>query len=105
MTTLRRTLMTVLALVSVAAVAAVMVLKKERDGAISTAPQVATAIEFAPTDLARVKVSDIAHTLPLTGTLNPVNWAYVKSRLAGDVREVRVREGEAVKKSQVLARI
>ncbi|HVK54704.1 MAG TPA: efflux RND transporter periplasmic adaptor subunit [Burkholderiales bacterium] len=104
MSTLRRILIIGLVLASFTGIAAMVVLKKESaNNVIATLPDV--AIEFAPSDLAEVQVQDLSRTLPITGTFSAVNWAYVKSRVAGDMREVLVREGESVKKGQVIARI
>jgi RND family efflux transporter MFP subunit len=94
-----------LALISVAAIAVAFVVTKDRNGAQVLPAGIKPVIEFASTDLAQVQVSDITRTLPLTGTFSPVNWAFVKSRVAGDMREVYVREGQSVKKGQIIARI
>jgi membrane fusion protein, multidrug efflux system len=104
MSTLRRILILGLVLASFTGIAAMVVFKKvSANNAVLPVPDV--AIEFAPNDLAEVKIHDLSRTLPITGTFSAVNWAYVKSRVAGDVREVLVREGESVKKGQIIARI
>src|SRR5437763_1394064 len=63
------------------------------------------ALQFAPSDLTRVKAMPLARWLPVSGTLQPVHQAIVKARVPGDVREVTVREGETVKAGQLLVRI
>ena len=63
------------------------------------------ALQFAASDLTRVKAMPLARWLPVSGTLQPVHQAIVKARVTGDVREVTVREGEAVKAGQLLVRI
>src|SRR5438874_473670 len=62
------------------------------------------ALQFAPSDLTRVKAMPLARWLPVSGTLQPVHQAIVKARVPGDVREVTVREGETVKAGQLLVR-
>jgi len=47
----------------------------------------------------------MARWLPVSGTLAPVSQATVKAKVSGDVIQVGVREGEAVRAGQVLARI
>ncbi|MBL0290843.1 MAG: efflux RND transporter periplasmic adaptor subunit [Betaproteobacteria bacterium] len=69
------------------------------------AKDVAVALEFAPTDLTRVEGRALARRLPVSGTLQPLKQAVVKAKVSGDVRQIAVREGEAVRAGQVLARI
>lgn len=63
------------------------------------------ALEFGAADLVYVARTPIARWLPVSGTLAPVNQATVKAKVSGDVRHVAVREGEAVRAGQLLARI
>ena len=71
--------------------------------AAAEAPQ--TALEFLPADLHTLKPAQLVRTLPLTGTLAALNEATVKAKVAGELIEVAVREGERVKLGQTLARI
>ncbi len=59
-------------------------------------------LEFLPSDLAIVEAHDLRQTMALTGSLRALNQAAVKARVSGQVREVMVREGEAVSAGQVL---
>jgi len=75
------------------------------DGPAGTAEaSTPAAIEFAGTDLYTVRTDTIARTIPVTGTLTPVERTTVKAKLAGDIVELAVREGEAVRQGQLLAR-
>jgi membrane fusion protein (multidrug efflux system) len=67
------------------------------------APQV--TLEFAPADIVRVEALPLARWLPVSGALQPVRQATVKSKVSGDVRQINVREGEPVQAGQVLVRI
>lgn len=69
-----------------------------RTATTATAP----VLELLPSDLTTVTLQDIRRVLPLTGTVRAVNQAAVKARVGGTVREVMVREGEAVKAGQIL---
>ncbi|MEC4723012.1 efflux RND transporter periplasmic adaptor subunit [Noviherbaspirillum sp. CPCC 100848] len=74
------------------------------------APQAASAaapavMEFLPSDVMRVQVGELRRLMPLSGSLRALNQVSVKARVPGDVREVLVREGEAVKPGQVLVRM
>ena len=65
----------------------------------------AVALQFAPGDLAYVEARPLSRWLPVSGTLQPVRQAIVKAKVAGDVHQITVREGESVQAGQVLARI
>ena len=63
------------------------------------------ALEFLQQDLYIVEPRALERSLPLTGTLSPLNEATVKAKVAGELVQVTVREGETVKQGQMLARI
>ena len=69
------------------------------------APVPATVLEFLPREVLTTEPVELHQTLALSGSLRAVQQAIVKARLAADVREVVVREGEAVKAGQVLVRM
>ncbi len=69
------------------------------------APKAETVVELAATDVLRAQVRDLAQGLPITGTLKAVNSAIVKARVAGELQGLTVREGDAVKAGQVIARV
>ena len=75
--------------------------RKPADSASKAQP----TVEFTQQDLYIVEPQPLERTLPLTGTLTPFTEATVKAKVAGELTEVRVREGEAVKEGQILARI
>jgi RND family efflux transporter MFP subunit len=62
-------------------------------------------MEFLPTDVMQVQAAELRRLMPLSGSLRALNQVSVKARVPGDVREVLVREGEAVKQGQVLVRM
>ena len=99
-----RTLVIALGVLALA-VPAVYALKQRSAPAKPEVVKVEQTIELAASDVAQVELTDIARTIPLTGTLQPRDWTSVKTQVAGEVREVLVREGEAVRKGQVLARV
>lgn len=61
--------------------------------------------ELADADVAVVEQRSLTRSLPLSGSLMPLVQATVKARVAGDVLEMRVREGQTVRQGEVLARI
>lgn len=83
--------------------AAMRVVKKAGDG--NKGAKSPVTLEFAPADLARVEAQPLARWLPVSGAVQPVRQATVKAKVSGDVRQVAVRDGEAVQAGQLLARI
>jgi membrane fusion protein (multidrug efflux system) len=81
--------------------------KKRNQTAQLPAPVAASPapLEFLSTDVTIVAPRDLRQMLRLSGSLRAVNQASVKAKVGGEVRDVLVREGEAVKAGQVLVRI
>ena len=59
---------------------------------------------LAAADLAPPQRQVIEEAVPVTGTLNPLERTEIRARLEGDLLGVFVREGEAVRAGQLLAR-
>jgi len=72
---------------------------------MEAAPALPPPIELAAADVATVTMSQLSRSLPVSGSLTPLVQTTVKSKVAGDVLELTVREGQAVKQGEVLARI
>jgi RND family efflux transporter MFP subunit len=72
---------------------------------VEAAPALPPPIELAQADVATVSMSQLSRSLPVSGSLSPLVQTTVKSKVAGDVLELTVREGQAVKQGEVLARI
>ena len=74
----------------------------------AVAPETKTTIgpmELAQADIASVELKALSRSLPLSGSLSPLVQATVKSKVSGEVLEVAVREGQTVKRGDLLARI
>ena len=82
---------------------------KWRSSASAVAPPLATGdtphIEIARTDITVAAAQRLQQGLPVSGTLRAVQSAVVKARVAGELMDLQVREGDAVQAGQVLARI
>lgn len=104
--TRRRVVVAVLTVVVVGAGATLglRLLKKTGDGG-AQAKDAPVALAFTPGDVTYVEPQSLARWLPVSGTLQPLRQAIVKAKVAGDVLQVTVREGETVKTGQLLARI
>ncbi len=109
--TVRRSL--VLALLALAVAAGGWWFTQNRDkapgpaGPRSGAPETPspTPLEFAATDLLEVRPGAVSRSIPITGSLRPARQTLVRAKVAGDLRELPVREGMTVREGQVIARI
>ncbi len=61
-------------------------------------------LELIPDELHVIRPRGLVDTVRFTGTTQPVNQTIVKSRVAGRLADVLVREGDEVAEGQVLAR-
>jgi membrane fusion protein, multidrug efflux system len=64
-----------------------------------------TQLELAAADVTRASMVDLARTVEISGSLKTVNSAMVKARVAGELRSLTVREGDSVKRGQVIGQI
>ncbi len=60
-------------------------------------------IELAAADLVQVGARELGRVVSVSGSINPVVAATVKSKLAAEVSQIHVQEGEAVRAGQLLA--
>jgi len=74
-------------------------------GPVAPAAAPAVTLEFAATDIMTVEPSRLSRTIPLTGTLRPVDQTVVKTKVAGELRELTVREGMTVTRGQTIGRV
>ncbi len=65
----------------------------------------APTLEFLPSEIFTAKPLDIQQTLSLSGGLRAVDISSVKARVAAEVREISVREGDTVRAGQIVARM
>lgn len=80
--------------------------RKAQQAALASATQKAQAVvELAATDVVRAETRELTQGLAISGSLKAVNSAVVKARVAGELQDLSVREGDAVKAGQVIARV
>jgi RND family efflux transporter MFP subunit len=104
--TRRRAIGTLVAIVVLGGLGSAVAMRAAKKAAENKPPDATpVALQFAAADLAYVEARPLSRWLPLSGTLQPMRQAIVKAKVAGDVRRIDVREGEAVRAGQVLARI
>jgi membrane fusion protein (multidrug efflux system) len=101
----------IVALLLLVAAGIVVMKKKTADaGAQAAAKQAAVTVaaqvlEFLPSDIVTIGSGDVRKLLTLSGALRAYNQGLVKAKVAGEVREVLVREGESVQLGQVLVKM
>lgn len=61
--------------------------------------------ELAAQDVAAVETRELALNLPVSGTLMPLHQATVKSKVAAELRESLLAEGQPVSRGQVVMRL
>ena len=98
-----RWILLVVALVLIGALS--LLLKPKKPLAPVPVAPVATTIEFLPQEVITVVPSELSQNLSLSGSLKAVDQASVKARVAGDIREILVREGESVQAGQIIVKM
>lgn len=89
---------------AVLAVVGIRLSAKRNTPAVAISP-VPAALELSPGDVLTVRTENLALGLPVSGTLRATQTALVKARVAGELMDLVVREGDAVQAGQVIARI
>ncbi len=81
--------------------------QSERRSALAEAEQAkANAVyQLSARDVISVAPQQLPLTLPISGTVQAVNTATVKARVAGEIQQLQLREGDSVQAGQVLARV
>jgi len=62
-------------------------------------------IELAASDMVMLQEQTLAEGVPVSGSLRAVQAAWIKARVAGELQEFGLREGDAVRAGQVIGRI
>ena len=81
--------------------------RKQQQAALAaaSADKTQTLVVLAPGDTVLARSHTLSLGLPISGSLKAANSAMVKARVAGELQGLTVREGDAVRAGQVLARV
>ncbi|MDR3368961.1 efflux RND transporter periplasmic adaptor subunit [Rhodoferax sp.] len=82
--------------------------RKDKQAALEAqqiAQKTQVSIDLFPADLIMVTTRKLPLNVAISGTINAVNTAMVKARVAGELLGLKVREGDRVRAGQVLGQI
>jgi RND family efflux transporter MFP subunit len=99
---MKRTLPWIVPLLVIAAVGLLVARAQQSRGAAPPGALPAAVLELSDADLVTVQYTELTRSLEVSGSLKAVTSAAVKARVAGEVRSVAVREGETVRRGQLL---
>ncbi|MFM9991285.1 MAG: efflux RND transporter periplasmic adaptor subunit [Burkholderiaceae bacterium] len=88
-----------------AGVARIVSNRSQQKNELDKSSQISQIIDLFANDTLILKNQTLTIDLPVSGTLRAVNTAIVKARVAGEVIQLRIREGDRVNKGDVLAQI
>lgn len=96
----------VVVLLAAAVLRALSARKTQQEAVAAQAAQrTETVFELGAADVVQVKTRELAQGLPISGALKAVDSAFVKARVAGELQDLSVREGDSVKAGQIIARV
>lgn len=98
-------LLAVVLLALAAAGAARLLGARRTQQAQAGAPKVEAALELGAADLVTLRRTAFTRSLEVSGSLVAVNSAFVKARVAAEVKSIAVREGDPVRAGQVLIQL
>jgi membrane fusion protein (multidrug efflux system) len=103
--TRRRIIGALVGVILIGGVAGAVALRASKKGSDGPEVKAPPALEFGAGELASVESKVMPRWLPVSGTMQPVRQATVKAKVSGDVRQITVREGDAVQAGQMLVRV
>ncbi len=67
--------------------------------------KVEAVLALSELDVVQAKTIELTQSLSISGPLKAVNSAFIKARVAGELQDLAVREGDFVKSGQIIARV
>ena len=94
----------VVAAVLAAGIGRALLARKDAAASATTGSAPAT-LDLTASDIAIASRAELVTSLAISGSLKAVNSAVVKAKVAAEVREITVREGDRVQAGQTLGRL
>jgi RND family efflux transporter MFP subunit len=94
-----------LLLVLAGVVARTLQTRKAEQAALGQLGKTTVALELAPGDVLVTRSVELSRLLDVSGGLKAVNSAVVKAKVSAEVKTLTVREGDSVKRGQVLGQL
>lgn len=83
-----------------------VVVKRQQQQALQTQQQAPAAVlQVGASDWITLQTHHLPLQVPVSGSLSAVDSAIIKSRVAGALQDFTLREGDSVRKGQVIARV
>ena len=82
--------------------------RKAQKDALATqqaAQRTPATVELTATDVWKAQMLPLSQGLPISGPLKATNSAFIKARVAGELQDLLVREGDFVKAGQIIAKV
>jgi len=99
-------IVTIAALLLAVGIGRALLAKRTQASAVATAASApAQALELAAADLSPARRAELVATLPVSGGIKAVNSAFVKAKVAAEIKALLVREGDAVQAGQLIGRL
>jgi RND family efflux transporter MFP subunit len=98
-------ILALLAVVLVSAVGFRIVQSQRAAKAASSVPKPTVVLELPAEDIVTARQQELASVIEISGTVRAARTALVKAKVASEIRQMSVREGDAVRQGQTLVQL